>query len=555
MESTLHRSDTGTPRGALMKLLLIPIAVAGALTLSAVSAAGAPIGAARSTTPAATIAPKALPALTTADWAGFRDQAVHTGANHAETTLTPAAVSGLHVVSSFASLDNQVTAQSGATGHGLLFASTRAGALAAYDESTHALRWTATPGSDDIAVGPSAVYTVSAASSGSTGDVTAYDVSTGARLWQWPLTGVSSINPPTLAGGRLLVTYATTAATNVVLDLNAATGKRTWQHVVAAPYVPSSAAVGSQVVVLTTGNDELLALNAATGAQLWSATSKGAGTPSSGAGGRERRGLQRLCRRHGAGLRPGHGCTAVVEGARRTAVRRARPQPGPALRDPLHDGSGRRPGRAAGLHGRGRLVDVRARRRESPTFADGVVYVARTDTSSGLEVFRASTGTLLAQVALSQYASRRRWCPTGRSTSASAWARPTSSASDVVRRGRGPGRGRAAPRRTRRSPLAVDQVDLEDPVAARGRRGRGGASAGRCRGRCRTRCRRRRSSRAGTPRPGARRSVPPNSQPACLGQPADVREELLAGDVGVARRSEPRPGGHRPPGGRRAVAA
>jgi outer membrane protein assembly factor BamB len=184
-------------------------------------------------------------------------------------------------VRTYAGVDNSYGAQAGATGHGLFYAGRSGGGIAAYNESTGVRRWTAPVGSQLLAVGDSAVVTVTGGDglpgSGS-GSVTAYDAGTGARLWHKAIPDVLYMAPPTLSGSRVLVAWngqVGALAPAYVASYDLATGRKVWQKKLPNtggadwPYRVSAVSAQDGVGVVTIAGGSAAAFDLGSGALRW----------------------------------------------------------------------------------------------------------------------------------------------------------------------------------------------------------------------------------------------------------------------------------------------
>lgn len=257
------------------------LALVGAGLLAAALAVPSPAGASTGLRVGSTSVAAALPPLGPGDWTAARNKPAGGGWNQAETTIGPANAASLHVVRSYAGPVNAGGGQAGATGHGLFYSGTASGGLAAYDASSGARRWSASTGSAMVAVGDTAVYTVSGADGqGLTGPpgVTAYAAGTGAELWHVAIPNLLSIASPTLVGSRVLVAYnakVASKAPSFVASFDAATGRKVWQRKLPLaggadwPYRVSAVSALAGTGVVTIADGAALALDLSTGRILW----------------------------------------------------------------------------------------------------------------------------------------------------------------------------------------------------------------------------------------------------------------------------------------------
>ena len=169
--------------------------------------------------------------LVAGDWAGYRNRQGKGAFNQDESVLTPSTVTSLHVVDTI-SVGRFLLRQfrAGGTGNGLFYTRIDDGSegMAAYDQTTDALRWTSHPGGNQLVVGDDAVSSISEEEQlGPIGHISAHDPLTGAVRWQITLTTIDSISPPVLAGSTLVVSYSGVrhhVITHFVRALDAKTG-------------------------------------------------------------------------------------------------------------------------------------------------------------------------------------------------------------------------------------------------------------------------------------------------------------------------------------------
>ncbi len=223
----------------------------------------------------------ALPPLGSGDWTGARNKVAGGGWNQAETTIGTANAASLHVARTYPGVDNSYGGQSGATGHGMFYAGRSGGGIVAYDEATGAVRWSATTGSMQLAVGDRAVFTVTGGDGlpgSGPGSITAYDAGTGARLWHKAIANVLNIAPPTLSGSRVLVAWngqAGRLGPSYVASYDIATGRKMWQQKLPNvggagwPYRVSAVSAQDGVGVVTIADGSAAAFDLGSGALLW----------------------------------------------------------------------------------------------------------------------------------------------------------------------------------------------------------------------------------------------------------------------------------------------
>jgi outer membrane protein assembly factor BamB len=253
----------------------------GLVAAALVVPSGTSLAAASPAKAGAVQAAAALPPLAPGDWTGFRNKAAGGGWNQAETTIGPANAAALHVVRTYAGLDNVYAGQVGATGHGLFFTGLASTGIAAYDEATGAPRWSAPFGSQLVAVGDQAVFTATGGEGlpgSGAGGVAAYAAGTGTLLWKQSIPKVLRMAPPTLAGSRVLVAWngqANTLAPAYVASYDIATGRKIWQKKLpyAAssdwPFVVSGVSAQDGVGVVTIAGGAVVAFDLSSGAQRW----------------------------------------------------------------------------------------------------------------------------------------------------------------------------------------------------------------------------------------------------------------------------------------------
>jgi outer membrane protein assembly factor BamB len=225
----------------------------------------------------------ALPPLAPGDWTGSRNKAAGGGVNQAELSIRPQNAQALHIVNHIPSTATDASPQSGATGHGLLYAGLPGGGLGAYDLIGWTQKWSARLGSNLIAVDDNAVYTVAAgdsADSGGTG-VAAYKPGTGAKIWRRSLPGIIEAAPPTLFGSTLYVTWAKRnkhgQATAWVTALKVTTGATIWQTQVPGGGLLSSLSASGNAGVMSVSNGVARSINLANGALGWATAREGDG--------------------------------------------------------------------------------------------------------------------------------------------------------------------------------------------------------------------------------------------------------------------------------------
>jgi eukaryotic-like serine/threonine-protein kinase len=235
------------------------VAVATITGLAPLAAAGATAPAAAKTVTKTT--------TTTVNWPGFHDNAADTGYNASETTLGTGNVSGLTqqwLAATHGTAENVAPT----IGAGRLYTST--GEVQAWNASTGALDWTASPAVavSNLAFGDGRIF----GDNGSTGGVYAYNAATGKLDWSFTLPDDGSGSEPVYANGLLYVAgYSSIGAYNPV------TGAQVWLS--GPPYgglVRSVPALSDGRLYLAIEEftpvrhpQDLIAFNASTGALLW----------------------------------------------------------------------------------------------------------------------------------------------------------------------------------------------------------------------------------------------------------------------------------------------
>lgn len=231
--------------------------------VTSLALAGAPMA-----SPSSALAAAAAPSpLTADDWTSFRNRAPSGGFNSAESVLSPATVAGLRLLSRTPTAHAfQNRDQVGATGHGLFYRAAPRG-ITALDQATGATVWVAPLGSNAIALGGGAVYTVDQQGPW----LLAYQATTGALLWQARLPGAATTSP-TVVGSRVVVSVVQRFGRRLgeVVSVSAATGAIVRRTQVDTPGAISHVAVRDGVAVVTGAEGRVVALDLASGTRLWS---------------------------------------------------------------------------------------------------------------------------------------------------------------------------------------------------------------------------------------------------------------------------------------------
>lgn len=203
---------------------------------------------------------------TAASWPNHRFDLAHTGANPAETVISPATVSTLGLDWSMTGPYRSSPAVSG----GVAYLSCERADVCALDAASGRLLWRTTVGNDFAPVMPAVSGGIVYVGWSRPATVTALEASTGAILWSSQIAagGYDMKGPPVVAGG--LVYQA--AADGKVHALDATTGTPRWATDVSLPSAPALADgvlyVGGSPAPGASGGS-FHALRATTGQVLW----------------------------------------------------------------------------------------------------------------------------------------------------------------------------------------------------------------------------------------------------------------------------------------------